>query len=155
LALLREAQRRHPGDFWINSDLSFIQRTPAPDPNDDVRYATAALAARPQSPDALIQLGWLLQYTGFFDEAVARCRQAIRLRPDYWQAHNHRRSCLSSARESAKPGLKKGLLDAEEAAHRDAIRCIPTAWASYANLAWVLLEKGSVDEALAECRNLI
>jgi serine/threonine protein kinase len=47
-ALLRRAQRAHPGDFWINYDLArSLMNTGRPD--EAARFFTAAVAIRPQS----------------------------------------------------------------------------------------------------------
>jgi Flp pilus assembly protein TadD len=49
----------------------------------------AALALKPDSADALNNLGWTLGQLGFFDEAVAPLRRAVELRPDLALARNN------------------------------------------------------------------
>src|SRR5438270_763889 len=49
--VLRRAQRRHPGDFWVNHELaSWLLRAPPPRWDEAVRFFSAALALRPESP---------------------------------------------------------------------------------------------------------
>src|SRR5262249_52085179 len=69
-AVLRKAQRRHPGDFWINYNLSqYPRKMNTPQADDAVRYATVAVALRPQSPLAYNNLGNALLDRGRRDEA--------------------------------------------------------------------------------------
>jgi serine/threonine-protein kinase len=62
-ALLRRAQRAHPDDFWINCDLagSLIG---AGQPNEAVRFYSAAVAIRPRSERALRGLREALRAAG-------------------------------------------------------------------------------------------
>src|SRR5262249_5654448 len=47
-ALLRQAQRRHPDDFWINEELAYtLTRLKPPPWEEAIRFYTAALALRP------------------------------------------------------------------------------------------------------------
>ena len=63
----------------------------------------------------LLNLGWVFAEKGAVDEAIARYRQAIRLRPGYAPAHSNLGAAL----------LQKGLLDDGIAACREAIRLKP------------------------------
>jgi serine/threonine-protein kinase len=69
-ALLRNAQRAHPEDFWINHDLA-RSLMGAGKPEEAVRFYSAALAVRPKSEFILIALGEALRATGRGDEAAA------------------------------------------------------------------------------------
>jgi serine/threonine-protein kinase len=79
LALLREAQRRHPGDFWINYLLGhFLERDT---PLEAVSYLRAAVAIRPRSDQAHILLGRALHNAGDTNAATAFLQKAIALNP--------------------------------------------------------------------------
>jgi tetratricopeptide (TPR) repeat protein len=141
LALLREAQRRHPGDYWINHDLARLyQPVPLSEKGDEpVRFYTAALAARPQSLDACDNLAWALMYNGRLDEAIRMHREVVRLKPDYAHAHNVYGISLS----------RKGLLDEAIAEYQAVIRLQPGYAEAYTNLGVVLQSKGDLDGAIA------
>src|SRR5262249_58980255 len=80
VALLRRAQEAFPGDFWINHDLGFALLGCQPPRNEEaVRFLTAAVALRPESAGARLNLGAALSRGGHLDEAAAAYHQAIRL----------------------------------------------------------------------------
>jgi tetratricopeptide (TPR) repeat protein len=65
LRLLLEAQRAYPGDFWINHNLGMAQLLSKPAQyKDAVRYLSVAVAVRPESPGARLNLGMALKYNG-------------------------------------------------------------------------------------------
>ena len=76
-ALLRQAQQRHPEDFWINFQLGYILLKGHP--QDAIGYFRAAVAGRPDSSQAHIMLGRALRDAGDTDGAIAACRKAIPL----------------------------------------------------------------------------
>ena len=76
-ALVREAQQRHPEDFWINLHLGYILL--AERPEEAVGYFRAAVASRPESSQAHIMVGRALHDAGDTDGAIAAFRQAIPL----------------------------------------------------------------------------
>jgi serine/threonine-protein kinase len=79
LALLREAQRRHPDDFWINLLLGhFLERDY---PHEAVGYFRAAVAIRPRSDQAHTFLGRALRGMGDPNTAAAALHKAIALNP--------------------------------------------------------------------------
>jgi serine/threonine-protein kinase len=88
LMLLRKAQRSHAHDFWINHDLAMLlQFSRPPQYEEAVRFFTAAVALRPQSPGAHLNLGNSLWKKGDLDGAIAEFREAIRLERDYGIAY--------------------------------------------------------------------
>ncbi|MBI3863192.1 MAG: tetratricopeptide repeat protein [Planctomycetia bacterium] len=139
LTLLREAQRRHPGDFWINIDLAWMVRVYGSAHDESIRFCTAALATRPKSPDAYVNLAIALFHKGSLDDAEAMCRQAIRLKSEHASAHSMLARCLHA----------KGLNDEAATAFREVIRIDPTHFCARLNLGLVLGVKGSYDEAIA------
>jgi serine/threonine protein kinase/Tfp pilus assembly protein PilF len=91
LALLREAQRRHPGDFWLNYRLAELLSHPPRSSADTigqreneeaVGFHRVALAARPDSPAVGNLLGYSLMSLDRHEEAAAHFKQLIRLRPE-------------------------------------------------------------------------
>ena len=74
---MREAQQRHPEDFWINFHLGYILLEERP--QDAVGYFRAAVASRPESSQAHIMLGRALHDAGDTDGAIAAFRKAIPL----------------------------------------------------------------------------
>jgi Flp pilus assembly protein TadD len=145
--LLREAQRRRPNDFWINEDLCWffavIQRS---HPEEAVRFAAAAVALRPQSPGAHLNLGnALADSTGRLDEAIAEYREAIRLNQNWAEPHENLGHALRL----------KGQLDEAIAEYRETIRLKKSFAGSHNGLGNALHDKGRWDEAIAEYREAI
>src|SRR5262249_1830704 len=69
VTLLRQAQREHPGDFWINHALGsclYVMKPPQLD--EAIRFYTAAMVIRPQSPGAHNNVGNALMAKGQPDE---------------------------------------------------------------------------------------
>src|SRR5262249_6992232 len=86
--VLRQARQRHPAGFWINHELAWtIDMAPHARHDDALRFYTAAVSLRPDSPGAHVNLGARLGKNGRHDEAIAEYREAIRLKDDYAQAH--------------------------------------------------------------------
>src|SRR5262249_1035804 len=80
LALLDEAQRRYPGDFWINYLLGHFWERERP--QLAVGYFRAAVAVRPDSDQAYAKLANALRDSGDPDGAIHAYRRAIELNPD-------------------------------------------------------------------------
>jgi tetratricopeptide (TPR) repeat protein len=145
-ALLRRAWQHYPADFWVNHNLglALTQVTP-PEWNEAVRFLTAAVALRPDTPGAYLNLGAALSGTGQLDEAVASFRKAIELEPKYAQAHNSLGHAL----------LARGQTDEAIACWRRAITLDPKLAAAHGNLGSALSHKGQIDEAIASYRMAI
>jgi tetratricopeptide (TPR) repeat protein len=83
-AVLREGQRKHPGDPWINYDLGtllFYERRY----DEAVRFFSAARALRPEVGH---QLAHALAYRGDFPEAEALFRELCLLRTENYRHRN-------------------------------------------------------------------
>jgi tetratricopeptide (TPR) repeat protein len=77
VAVLRQGQRRFPGDFEISCRLGWHL---GPSKNDEaIRFLTAALAIRPSSVRARLDLGGELLHAGALDEAIATFREVTHL----------------------------------------------------------------------------
>jgi len=145
--LLREAQRRRPDDFWVNEDLYWFYNVIQPSQGEEAtRFAAIAVALRPQSPGAHLNLGYALERsTRRLDEAIAEYREAIRLDKDYAEAHSNLATALR----------KQGRLDAAIAEYREAIRLKSDNAIAHHNLGSALATKGLLDEAIREYREAI
>ena len=90
-------------------------------------------------------LGVALKANGQVDEAIAACRQAIALKPDYAEAHKNLGGLLHG----------KGELEEAIAAYRQAIAFWPGYAEAWSNLGATLRDAGKLDEAIASCRQAI
>ncbi len=149
VALLRRAQEIFPGDFWINHDLGMaLQDCQPPQYEEAIRYLTVAVALRPDSPGARLNLGLVLYKKGRggrrrdLDQAAAAFRKAIDLKPDYAMAHQNLGIVL----------IDQGYLDEAVAAWRRAIALKPDLMEVHYNLGHALYDMGRVDEAVAALR---
>ncbi len=131
--LLRRAREVFPGDFWINHDLGTALRDSRPPQSDEaIRYLTAAVALRPDSAGALLDLGRALLRQGRLDEANETIRKAIKHQPQYAKAHY----CLGD-------GLMRSRQFREAvAAYRRTIELRPDYAEAYCNLGFCLRQQG-------------
>src|SRR5262249_30353670 len=88
LELLRRAQRAYPADLWANHWLAVELRENG-QPAEAIRYYTAALALRPDSPGLYLNRGVALHEADEVDAAMADYRQSLALAPEYAEAHTN------------------------------------------------------------------
>jgi tetratricopeptide (TPR) repeat protein len=137
--LLRRAQQQYPADFWVNLDLGHVLATVTPPARDEaVRFLTAAVALRSESPGAYNNLGTALHDKGQMDEAIACYKKAVELDPNIALTHTNLGLTL----------LEKGQVDEAIASFRKAMELDPKYAAAHANLGVALKDKGQVDEAI-------
>jgi serine/threonine protein kinase/Flp pilus assembly protein TadD len=146
LALLKRAQEAFPGDFWINHDLgkALVDCQP-PRYEEAIRFLTAAVALRPESAGAHINLGHALLGNKRPAEACRAFRQAIRRKPDYATAYFDLGIALLRLRK----------LDEALVAARRATELNPRHAEAHFNLGFVLIQKGRLDEAIASYRRVV
>jgi tetratricopeptide (TPR) repeat protein len=137
--LLRRAQRRYPSDFWINQALalSLCEARPAL-LEEGIGCHRAAVALRPESPGARVNLAKALSALGKQEEAEEEYREALRLKPDYAQAHNNLGGTLGKHEEA-------------EEEYREAIRLKPDYAKAHYNLAGTLVQVQATFFRLAGC----
>jgi tetratricopeptide (TPR) repeat protein len=94
--LLRAGLNRYPGEFWLNYWLFHIiggandGDTIKPDRMaEQLRFAQAAVALRPNSPGAWLNVGKALLDLGRSEDAAITARRAIELKPDYALAYHN------------------------------------------------------------------
>jgi tetratricopeptide (TPR) repeat protein/serine/threonine protein kinase len=86
--LLRPTQERKPGDFWLNHLLADVLSKQGPSRAEEaLRYWTAALALRTDSPGVYFNLGSVLYAKGDVDGAIRCYQAALRINPGYAEAH--------------------------------------------------------------------
>jgi tetratricopeptide (TPR) repeat protein len=138
--LLEVAQRRHPGDYWINFELAtFCAKLYPPRLDEAIRYSTVAVSLRPGALSAHNNLGLAFGNRAQFDAAIAEYKEALRLDPDDAKAHLNLGNALKD----------KGRLDLAIAEYREALRLKPDYGKARNNLGAALYEKGDVDAAIA------
>ncbi|HVS34028.1 MAG TPA: tetratricopeptide repeat protein, partial [Gemmataceae bacterium] len=144
--LLGRAQQRHPDDFWINESLWEILVQSGPSHTGEVfRLASVAVALRPQSPGAHLNLGSALRDEGRLDEAAAEFHEAVQLKQDYFEAHFNLGVVLKD----------KGRLDEAAAEFGEAVRLNKNNAEAHFRLGRVLRLKGQLEEAVAECSKAV
>jgi tetratricopeptide (TPR) repeat protein len=147
VAFLRRAQRKHPGDFWLNVSLAgsldwHFDRAGA---EEAVRFYAAALAARPKSTLAQMGLGAALRHKGDLDEAIAAYKKAIELDQNSFLAHLNLGDVLDD----------KELYDEAVAAYKEAIRISPRNSDAHSNLGVTLAQQKKFDEAITVLKHAI
>jgi len=146
--VLRQAQRRHAGDVWLNYDLALcLERLARRE--EAIRYYTAARAIRPETAHVLAHA---LQSRGEPEEAIAVFQDLVRLRPD----NGHHLVCLGQALRARGRNQEATIaLDAGIAALRADLRRRPDDASAHGNLGVALREQGKLDEAIASFRESI
>src|SRR5262249_19882298 len=153
MALLRRAQQRYPDDFWVNVDLAIAlyasvfptgEDRPAreeelPALHEAIRFHTAALALRPQSPLVHHNLGVALYANKDPDGAIACYRKALALDPQLGPAHRNLGAALA-----AKGDLAGAITHFKKALALDPIDAL-----GHYNLGVALREKGDLAGAIA------
>jgi serine/threonine protein kinase/Flp pilus assembly protein TadD len=141
VGLLRDAQREHPADFWINWELALaLSQTQKLD--EAIQFLTANVALRPQSSDAHISLASGLAHHGAIDQAIPVLEKAIQLNPDNVYAYNG----LGNAR------LAQRKLTEAIAAYQMAIKVKPGFFLPHYNLGNAFKDQGNLPKAVAEYR---
>jgi serine/threonine-protein kinase len=144
--LLQRARRQQPGDFWINYSLALYSLKRQPRQLDEaLRFASAAVALRSQSPVPHRLLGTVLLLKGQSDEAIACFQEAIRLRPGDAEGHYQLAIAMYSLSR----------LDESIASLREATRRQKDHAQAHHVLGFVLYRQGRLDEAIVSCKEAI
>jgi serine/threonine-protein kinase len=149
LELLRQVQRQHPGDFWVNWHLArnltskgHWREDEARRRDEALRFFSAALAARPTNAEIHVDIGRVLQDQGKREQAIAEYREAIARKPDLAMAY------FALGYALYPQGQQKEAI----AAYRKAIALQPNYVEAYIDLGNALLEQGQLAEAEAAYR---
>jgi tetratricopeptide (TPR) repeat protein/tRNA A-37 threonylcarbamoyl transferase component Bud32 len=128
--LLRAAQGRLPGDFWVNFELGialFVKK-----PREAVTFFRVALALRPDSPFVQTNLGTALNAQGRSAAAIRAFRRAIVMNPKFALAYNNLGLALKA----------QGKLAGAVRAYRRAIALDPKFAPAHSNLGNALYARG-------------
>jgi serine/threonine protein kinase/Tfp pilus assembly protein PilF len=141
---LRQAQQRHPDDFWINHNLGFVlwYKAKQPRAEEALGYFRAALALRPNSPGVHFNLGNALSALDDLPGAAACYRRSLELDPKFFSA-------------VASLGVvlrKQGDLTGAAAYHRKALELRPKDARTYNHLGATLQAQGDLPAAAASFR---
>jgi serine/threonine-protein kinase len=129
LTVMRLAQKRYPGDFWINFYLgAFLAETSPPQWDEASRFFTVAVALRGQSALPWHNLGNALLEMRNLDEAIPAIREAIRLAPEFASSRFILGRALRGKREWG------AAIDS----FREAIRLAPQSAKYHHTLGWLL-----------------
>jgi serine/threonine-protein kinase len=139
LAVLREARRRRPDDFWINLNLANrLDHQKPPAREEAIRYYTAAAALRPRSAVTHASLAFALRKQGRADEAVEEYRAALAVNPHYALAHCGLGAALYESRQT----------DAAIEEFQQAVALDPKYGEAFFGLGVALAAKDRMDEAI-------
>jgi tetratricopeptide (TPR) repeat protein len=150
---LREAQRRHPSDFWLNTTLfDFYSSTKRGSSREQprrtseaVRFAAATVGLRPENAGAHFNLGIALSDAGRPEEGIAEFKEALRLKSDYAQAR------VAIGGEL----YRTGQLDAAVAEYHEALHLRKNYASAHVNIGAALARQGHLDAAIAEFREAL
>ena len=144
-ALLRDAQRRRPDDFWLNHMLTWLRRSNPPRIEEAIGFYRAALALRPNSPGVMLNLRKALADSGRTDKAIATYERTLRLKLDYAAAHNNLGiACLTKGAMDGAIRKRFGRRSASD----PHTRTTTTTWAKRS-------DKGAMSEAATATREAI
>jgi serine/threonine-protein kinase len=113
-SLLRQAQREHPEDAMLNFQIAW-----AADPEERVRFATAAVVARPKHAYTRFCLANALWTRARRDEAIAEYNKVFELNPDFAMAYNHLAWLLATCAEPNSRDPNRALELAKKAVDLD------------------------------------
>ena len=176
ITLLRQAQRLHADDFWLNNKLGeylmYTGGTTPPQMEEAMRFFTAALVIRPRSVTARVNLADALAYIGAHEEAEAAYRQALEDQPTLAYVRNKLAAALAAngryadALEESRRAVELrsqsafvheghggvlfmiGRYEDAVAAYRKAISIRPEIGSYHSGLGQALTELGQTPEAL-------
>jgi tetratricopeptide (TPR) repeat protein len=144
--LLHAAQARQPDRFTLTFLLANkLWDRVGKDRQDAIGYYRAALALRPHSVAACINLAIALNEFGDHDGSLACCRRAVELDPKYSYAHNNLGVALAST----------GDIEGALACYRKAVELDPTNATAHRNLGIVQDLKGNHDASIASIRKSV
>jgi tetratricopeptide (TPR) repeat protein/serine/threonine protein kinase len=144
--LLRAGLERNPGDFWLNNELGMLLKNQQPpQAAEAVRFLTAALALRSDSPGVYLNLGNALKDAGDIEGAIGCYQAALRIDPQYVGAHGG----LGSA------WVMKGEVDRGIDCYNQALAIDARSAQTHTNRGVAFLKKGQLGEAIADSRKAV
>jgi tetratricopeptide (TPR) repeat protein/serine/threonine protein kinase len=144
LALLRDAQRAFPRDFWMSYSLG-LNLYNQNEFEEAVRFYTAAVSLRPNAAISYNNLGNALCRLDRVDEALTAFQMALALDPQYAMAYANFSNALS----------RQNKFDEALAACRKCVELDPDYALGFHSLGNVLLQLGKTDEAIDAYRKVV
>ena len=116
------------------------------------RHATATTSNNYIATNNLAQV---LFQSGRFDEAIAECQKALKIKPDLAAAHNNLGVALIRSKQGGGTALRQKSIDEAIGHYRAALQIKPDFMQARSNLGNALLQKGQIDEAIAQFRKAL
>ncbi|HEY2883556.1 MAG TPA: protein kinase, partial [Pirellulales bacterium] len=142
-AILRQVQRKHPADFWVNVEMANC--LPADKLAEEIGFRRIAVSLRPDSTSAQLELAEHLSEQGDNAEVEATYREIVRQAPNDAVAYLELGQFLR----------KHGNPTEAETAYREAVRLDPEKYFPHEGLGHVLVSQHRPVEAEAEFREAI
>jgi serine/threonine-protein kinase len=143
LRVARLAQQRAPGDLYANHQLAGALDDQAPPRLDEaLRYFTTAVALRPRSAAARMNLGYALERKGNLNDAVVAYEESLHLKPDFALAYLNLGNALQ----------RQGKLDKAIESFHESIRLDPSDSLAHYDLGNALVRSDRPDEAIPAYR---
>jgi serine/threonine protein kinase/Flp pilus assembly protein TadD len=181
MAVLREAHRHHPEDFWLNDALGWFNQDAFRPPRyeEALRYYSTALALRPRNSWPHVALARVLAAKGAPEEAIAEYSRALELDPRnrgllreranaYYQLRQYEKAVADYSKaieldpNSAVAWYSRGLVysalqqqDKAIADYSKAIRLNPKSAVAWRARWWAYYELQQWDKAIADCSKVI
>ena len=141
--VLEDAERSYPGDYDLHHELAMLKRDAAkPELDEAIRHFSMALAIRPRSPHAIVDLGQVFLQAGNLAAAERLLDQARKIDPSYAPAWHY-----LGALEFARKNLPKA-----ETAARRSVELDPGFAPSRLVLGMILRARGDFEGAIASFR---
>jgi protein O-mannosyl-transferase len=109
-----------------------------------------AIASTSNNYIAHDNLAETLSQSGLFAEAIAECEKALKIKPDFAEAHNNLGSALLNQQSADRARGQGGAVDQAIEQYRKALQIKPDFTQARTNLGNALLQKGQMDEAIAQ-----
>ena len=150
ITVLRAAVVRYPGDLWTNIELARLLRSAQPpQPDEAIRYYTAARALRPETG---FDLAGVLEMQGRHDESEALYREQVRRNPENPMMLL---SLLSSLQHNGKVDEARSLAERIVTPYRDRVKRQPSSIAAHQRLGVFLWTTGNSMDAIAAAREAV
>jgi adenylate cyclase len=87
IAVAQQGVEKSPNDYWVNWNLGYVLRC-AGRPKEGIPWMEKSIRLNPNTPDAVFDtLGRAYFLAGRYEEAMAKYKTAVKLDPDYRDAH--------------------------------------------------------------------
>jgi tetratricopeptide (TPR) repeat protein len=160
---LRKAQRKYPGDVWLNHLLadSLWGRHPV-NLDEAAGFFRVLIALRPNSPEIYLKLAFIVTQVGRPDEGISYLRIAVEIAPKnprfraFLAGALHREGLKDEAAACAREATELcQTLERDHALLREAPALKSTLAEARTHLGEVLEQMGDLDGAIRECRAAI